>query len=193
MGIITKEEFRAICPDSSITDDRLTLLIESFTDYINSLGLYSLEFGKIIEFLKGNDTRKLYLNKRPVKNILTLECNDVEIDSTNYFNDERCVILKNSIFPAGMDIYEPTAGDYSRSGNILVEYEAGFIFPTEKIEGNIPSSLKFAICDLINFYVQDQESQNLSSYKISDISYTFKTYSEKYMPFMAVIESFISV
>lgn len=193
MGIITHEEFRAICPDSSITDDRLALLIESFTDYINSLGLYSLEFGKIIEFLKGNDTRKLYLNKRPVKNILTLECNDVEIDSTNYFNDERCVILKNSIFPAGMDIYEPTAGDYSRSGNILVEYEAGFIFPTGEIKGNVPSSLKFAICDLINFYVQDQESQNLSSYKISDISYTFKTYSEKYIPFMAVIESFISV
>lgn len=191
--IITVEDFRAICPNSSITDDKLVLLIEAFTDTINKMGLYSLEFGTVVEFLKGNDTNRLYLNKRPIQNILKLEINDTEIVDTDYFHDERCVILKNNIFLAGMDIYEPTAGDYSRSGNVLIEYEAGFVFPSNGVEGNVPASLKFAICDLINFYVAEQESGNLSAYKISDISYTFKSYQEKYMPFMSVIENYLSV
>ena len=73
------------------------------------------------------------------------------------------------------------------NNEIIVEYTGGFT------EETFPNLLIMVACDLINtLQLQTGEVGNLSSYKISDISYSWKSNAEIAGKFDSILENYRS-
>ena len=96
-----------------------------------------------------------------------------------------------------MDIYERTAENYTESAEVEVKYDGGWIFTDDGppvVPGTVPCDLKMAIAGLINGFESELSDEGkLSSYKISDIAYTFKSYTERNQTFNSIIYSYFPV
>lgn len=192
--IISLDEFKKLNSSLELTDNEIQVFLKVVTDYIHTLAGISLEEGKHTEYLYGNGTRRLYLIKRPIKEIIKILRNGNESNINDYVIENECIRLKRGIFFQGQDINEPyLAGKYTKSEYIEVTYIGGFKYPDEHEEGNVPWDLKMAIVNIISDIVLDNSEQGkLKSYSIADISYSFKTKAERSEVFIEMLRGYIS-
>ena len=137
-------------------------------------------------FQGGIDDKILYLVKRPVTSISKITFNNKEQASSSFgIYKERGVnfsriLPQNTRYPYGMS-------GICNNNEIIVEYMGGFTVDT------FPNLLIMVACDLINtLQLQTGEEGNLSSYKISDISYQWKSNVEITEKFDNILENYRS-
>lgn len=193
--IISEDEFRYLNSSLEISSEDLNILLNVATDYIHTLAGISLEKGEHTEYLHGNGTNKLYLEKRPINKLIKVLRNGREDNLNNYIVKNDCICLKRGIFYQGQDMYEPyLAGNYTQSEYIEITYIGGFEYPTAGGDkGNVPWDLKMAVVNIISEIIFDNSVQGkMKSYSISDISYSFKTKAERSEIFMDMLRGYIS-
>lgn len=149
--LITVEDYKRIT-GKTLADEELakveTLLGVAISQIENITG-YKLEVETLTEDYDYN--KRIYLNKRPVVEIVGIDSNDEYKNRRNYiefvkFRDCPCV---------------------TREKEIEVTYKAGY--------DELPDWLKYEICMLVNDFVNsmDEEASKYKTYKIDDISYSF--------------------
>jgi len=149
--LITVEDYKRIT-GKTLADEELakveTLLGIAISQIQNITG-YKLEVETIIEDYDYN--KRIYLNKRPVVEIVGIDSNDEYKSRGNYI---EFVNFRNC--PCNI-----------KEKEIEVTYKAGY--------DDLPDWLKYEISMLVNDFINsmDEESGKYKSYKIDDISYTF--------------------
>ena len=149
--LITVEDYKRIT-GKTLADEELakveTLLGIAISQIQNITG-YKLEVETIIEDYDYN--KRIYLNKRPVVEIVGIDSNDEYKSRGNYI---EFVNFRNC--PCNI-----------KEKEIEVTYKAGY--------DELPDWLKYEISMLVNDFINsmDEESGKYKSYKIDDISYTF--------------------
>lgn len=187
--IITVEEFKEFYPSSSLTDMQIQLYCEMMTEYIHELAGVSLEEGEYTETLKGNGQDTLYLKKRPVTSINSLEGNRTSFDDVMVNEYKNGIKRLYGVFYKGQDIFENTASMTSKSEIVKVTYTGGYKYGAE---GNVPTSLKYALAGMIQSYVDETTGEGkLKAYSRDDVSYTFKDSIERNQSFIAIIGRYI--
>ena len=137
-------------------------------------------------FQGGIDDKILYLVKRPVTAISKITFNNIEQASSSYGVYKEIAVRfdrhlpQNTRYPYGMS-------GICNNNEIIVEYTGGFTVDT------FPNLLIMVACDLINtLQLQTGEEGNLSSYKISDISYQWKSNAEITRKFNDILSNYRS-
>ena len=149
--LITVEDYKRIT-GKTLADEELakveTLLGIAISQIQNITG-YKLEVETIIEDYDYN--KRIYLNKRPVAEIVSINSDDEYKSRGNYiefvkFRDCPCA---------------------TREKEIEITYKAGY--------DELPDWLKYEICMLVNDFINsmDEEASKYKTYKIDDISYSF--------------------
>ncbi|MGL5951167.1 MAG: hypothetical protein ACRCZH_07090, partial [Cetobacterium sp.] len=144
--LLTLEEFRTFCPSSSLSDAQIEMYLNIATEVIHEYAGISLEEGEMTEILRGNNQNTLYVTKRPLTQILDIKSN---FDTENIIiNPAQNGIRRTSgVFYQGQDIEEPyMASQTSKSETILINYIGGYKYPSGEEKGNVPYSLKYAVC-----------------------------------------------
>lgn len=187
--IITVEEFKEFYPSSSLTDGQIRMYCQMMTEYIHELAGVSLEEGEYTETLKGNGEDTLYLKKRPVSSISSLEGNRTSLNDIVINEYKNGIKRLYGVFYKGQDIFENTASVTSKSEIIKITYVGGWKYGAD---GNVPISLKYALAGLIQSYVDETAGEGkLKAYSRDDVSYTFKDSVERNQSFIAIIGRYI--
>ena len=149
--LITVEDYKRIT-GKTLADEELakveTLLGIAISQIQNITG-YKLEVETIIEDYDYN--KRIYLNKRPVVEIVGIDSNDEYKSRGNYI---EFVNFRNC--PCNI-----------KEKEIEVTYKAGY--------DELPDWLKYEISMLVNDFINsmDEEAGKYKTYKIDDISYSF--------------------
>lgn len=149
--LITVEDYKRIT-GKILADEELakveTLLGIAISQIQNITG-YKLEVETIIEDYDYN--KRIYLNKRPVVEIVGIDSNDEYKSRGNYI---EFVNFRNC--PCNI-----------KEKEIEITYKAGY--------DELPDWLKYEICMLVNDFINsmDEEASKYKTYKIDDISYSF--------------------
>ena len=149
--LITVEDYKRIT-GKTLADEELakveTLLGVAISQIENMTG-YKLEVETLIEDYDYN--KRIYLNKRPVVEIVGINSNDEYKSRGNYIefvNFSNCACN-------------------TKEKEIEITYKAGY--------NELPDWLKYEICMLVNDFINsmDEEASKYKTYKIDDISYSF--------------------
>ena len=149
--LITIEDYKRIT-GKTLADEELakveTLLGIAISQIENVTG-YKLEVETLTENYDYN--KRIYLNKRPVVEIVGINSNDEYKSRGNYIefvNFSNCACN-------------------TKEKEIEVTYKAGY--------DELPSWLKYELCILVNDFINsmDEEASKYKTYKIDDISYSF--------------------
>ena len=149
--LIIVEDYKRIT-GKTLADEELakveTLLGVAISQIENITG-YKLEVETLIEDYDYN--KRIYLNKRPVVEIVGINSNDEYKSRGNYIefvNFSNCACN-------------------TKEKEIEVTYKAGY--------DDLPDWLKYEICMLVNDFINsmDEEASKYKTYKIDDISYSF--------------------
>ena len=146
--LITVEDYKRIT-GKTLADEELakveTLLGVAISQIENITG-YKLEVETLIEDYDYN--KRIYLNKRPVVEIVGIDSNDEYKSRGNYI---EFVNFRNC--PCNIK-------------EIEITYKAGY--------DELPDWLKYEICMLVNNFINsmDEEASKYKAYKIDDISYS---------------------
>ena len=149
--LITVEDYKRIT-GKTLADEELakveTLLGVAISQIENITG-YKLEVETLIEDYDYN--KRIYLNKRPVVEIVGIDSNDEYKSRGNYI---EFVNFRNCPCNA-------------KEKEIEATYKAGY--------DDLPDWLKYEICMLVNDFINsmDEEASKYKTYKIDDISYSF--------------------
>ena len=149
--LITVEDYKRIT-GKTLADEELakveTLLGIAISQIENITG-YKLEVETLTEDYDYN--KRIYLNKRPVAEIVSINSDDEYKSRRNYIE-----FVNFSNCPCNI-----------KEKEIEVTYKAGY--------DELPDWLKYEISMLVNDFINsmDEESGKYKSYKIDDISYTF--------------------
>ena len=149
--LITVEDYKRIT-GKTLADEELakveTLLGVAISQIENITG-YKLEVETLIEDYDYN--KRIYLNKRPVVEIVGIDSNDEYKSRGNYI---EFVNFSNCPYN-------------TKEKEIEVTYKAGYY--------ELPNWLKYEICMLVNDFINsmDEEASKYKTYKIDDISYSF--------------------
>ena len=149
--LITVEDYKRIT-GKTLADEELakveTLLGVAISQIENMTG-YKLEVETLIEDYDYN--KRIYLNKRPVVEIVGIDSNDEYKSRGNYI---EFVNFRNCPCNA-------------KEKEIEATYKAGY--------DELPDWLKYEICMLVNDFINsmDEEASKYKTYKIDDISYSF--------------------
>ena len=149
--LITVEDYKRIT-GKTLDDEELakieTLLGVAISQIENITG-YKLEVETLIEDYDYN--KRIYLNKRPVVEIVGIDSNDEYKSRGNYID-----FVNFSNCPCN-----------TKEKEIEVTYKAGY--------DELPDWLKYEICMLVNDFINsmDEEASKYKTYKIDDISYSF--------------------
>ena len=148
---ITADDYERITGKTLADDEKArveTLLSVAISQIENVTG-YKLEVETLTENYDYN--KRIYLNKRPVVEIVTINSDDEYKNRGNYiefvkFRDCPCA---------------------TREKEIEITYKAGY--------DELPDWLKYEICMLVNNFINsmDEEASKYKAYKIDDISYSF--------------------
>ena len=149
--LITIEDYKKVTGTTLADDEKArveTLLSVAISQIENMIG-YKLEVETLIEDYDYN--KRIYLNKRPVVEIVAINSDDEYKNRGNYiefvkFRDCPCA---------------------TREKEIEIIYKAGY--------DELPDWLKYEICMLVNNFINsmDEEASKYKTYKIDDISYSF--------------------
>ena len=149
--LITVEDYKRIT-GKTLADEELakveTLLSVAISQIENTTG-YKLEVETLTEDYDYN--KRIYLNKRPVVEIVGIDFNDRYKSRGNYI---EFVNFRNCPCNA-------------KEKEIEITYKAGY--------DELPDWLKYEICMLVNDFINsmDEEASKYKTYKIDDISYSF--------------------
>ncbi|WP_071124738.1 hypothetical protein [Leptotrichia massiliensis] len=149
--LITVEDYKRIT-GKTLADEELakveTLLSVAISQIENITG-YKLEVETLTEDYDYN--KRIYLNKRPVVEIVGIDFNDRYKSRGNYI---EFVNFRNCPCNA-------------KEKEIEITYKAGY--------DELPDWLKYEICILVNDFINsmDEEASKYKTYKIDDISYSF--------------------
>lgn len=149
--LITVEDYKGIT-GKTLADEELakveTLLSVAISQIENTTG-YKLEVETLTEDYDYN--KRIYLNKRPVVEIVGIDFNDRYKSRGNYI---EFVNFRNCPCNA-------------KEKEIEITYKAGY--------DELPDWLKYEICILVNDFINsmDEEASKYKTYKIDDISYSF--------------------
>ena len=149
--LITVEDYKRIT-GKTLADEELakveTLLSVAISQIENITG-YKLEVETLTEDYDYN--KRIYLNKRPVVEIVGIDFNDRYKSRGNYI---EFVNFRNC--PCNV-----------KEKEIEITYKAGY--------DELPDWLKYEICILVNDFINsmDEEASKYKTYKIDDISYSF--------------------
>lgn len=149
--LITIEDYKRIT-GKTLADEELakveTLLGVAISQIENMTG-YKLEVETLIEDYDYN--KRIYLNKRPVVEIVGIDSNDEYKSRRNYIE-----FVNFSNCPCNI-----------KEKEIEITYKAGY--------DELPDWLKYEICMLVNDFINsmDEEASKYKTYKIDDISYSF--------------------
>lgn len=149
--LITVEDYEKITGTTLADEEKArveTLLGIAISQIENTTG-YKLEVETLTEDYDYN--KRIYLNKRPVVEIVGIDFNDRYKSRGNYI---EFVNFRNCPCNA-------------KEKEIEITYKAGY--------DELPDWLKYEISMLVNDFINsmDEESGKYKSYKIDDISYTF--------------------
>lgn len=148
--LITVEDYKRIT-SKTLADEELakveTLLSIAISQIENITG-YKLEVETLAENYDYN--KRIYLNKRPVVEIVGIDSNDEYKSRGNY-----------------IDVNFSNCACNTKEKEIEVTYKAGY--------DDLPDWLKYEICMLVNDFINsmDEEASKYKTYKIDDISYSF--------------------
>ena len=149
--LITVEDYKGIT-GKTLADEELakveTLLSVAISQIENTTG-QKLEVETLTEDYAYN--KRIYLNKRPVVEIVGIDFNDRYKSRGNYI---EFVNFRNCPCNA-------------KEKEIEITYKAGY--------DELPDWLKYEICILVNDFINsmDEEASKYKTYKIDDISYSF--------------------
>jgi hypothetical protein len=149
--LITVEDYKRIT-GKTLADEELakveTLLSVAISQIENITG-YKLEVETLTEDYDYN--KRIYLNKRPVVEIVGIDFNDRYKSRGNYI---EFVNFRNCPCNA-------------KEKEIEITYKAGY--------DELPDWLKYEISILVNDFINsmDEEASKYKTYKIDDISYSF--------------------
>ena len=149
--LITVEDYKRIT-GKTLADEELakveTLLGIAISQIENITG-YKLEVEILTEDYDYN--KRIYLNKRPVVEIVGIDSNDEYKSRGNYIE-----FVNFSNCPCN-----------TKEKEIEITYKAGY--------DELPDWLKYEICILVNDFINsmDEEASKYKTYKIDDISYSF--------------------
>ena len=149
--LITVEDDKRIT-GKTLADEELakveTLLGIAISQIENITG-YKLEVETLTENYDYN--KRIYLNKRPVVEIVGIDSNDEYKSRGNYIE-----IVKFKSCPC-----------CDKEQELEITYKAGY--------DELPDWLKYEICMLVNDFINsmDEEASKYKTYKIDDISYSF--------------------
>jgi len=141
---------------------------------ISELG-YDPSYGEETDETVGTGDKIVYLQKRPVKEITSVYINGVLKDTDEFsVYKERACKYKEGIFQQGrIKNYKRTLSNFKNDDEIEITYNAGYT------SDEFPKDLLFLVCDMIKTSGMIADgSANLKSYSISDISYSFRDYTE---------------
>lgn len=149
--LITVEDYKKIAGTTLADNEKArveTLLSVAISQIENMTG-YKLEIETLTEDYDYN--KRIYLNKRPVVEIVNIDSDDEYKSRGNYIE-----ITKFKSCPC-----------CDKEQAIEITYKAGY--------DELPDWLKYEVCMLVNDFINsmDEESGKYKSYKIDDISYTF--------------------
>lgn len=167
-----------------ISDLWLDILWESLTQYLG----YDLSLGEKKDRLEGNNSHILYLVARPVVSLTEIQINDEEKSLEEFeILQENSIYYKNNCFWGGYGSCAISGlSEYPIQDIVNVTYQAGYTVE------DFPNLLIWAITSIYqNMKVNTTEEGNLKSYKISDISYTFKTLAENNQEINAVLSNYM--
>ena len=149
--LITVEDYEKITGTTLADNEkaRVETLLSVAISQIENITGYKLEVEILTEDYDYN--KRIYLNKRPVVEIVGIDFNDRYKSRGNYI---EFVNFRNC--PCNI-----------KEKEIEVTYKAGY--------DELPYWLKYEISMLVNDFINsmDEESGKYKSYKIDDISYTF--------------------
>ena len=149
--LIIVEDYKRIT-GKTLADEELakveTLLGVAISQIENMTG-YKLEIETLTEDYDYN--KRIYLNKRPVVEIVAINSDDEYKNRGNYIE-----FVKFRDCPCN-----------AKEKEIEVTYKAGY--------DDLPDWLKYEICMLVNDFINsmDEEASKYKTYKIDDISYSF--------------------
>ena len=149
--LITVEDYKKIT-GATLEDNekaRVETLLGIAISQIENVTGYKLEVETLTEDYDYN--KRIYLNKRPVVEIVSINSDDEYKSRGNYIE-----FVNFSNCPCN-----------TKEKEIEVTYKAGY--------DELPDWLKYEISMLVNDFINgmDEESGKYKSYKIDDISYTF--------------------
>ena len=149
--LITVEDYEKITGGTLADEEkaRVEALLNVGISQIENITGYKLEVEELVEDYDYN--KRIYLNKRPVVEIVAINSDDEYKNRGNYiefvkFRDCPCA---------------------TREKEIEITYKAGY--------DELPDWLKYEICMLVNNFINsmDEEASKYKTYKIDDISYSF--------------------
>ena len=149
--LITVEDYEKIAGTTLADNEKArveTLLSVAISQIENMTG-YKLEIETLTEDYDYN--KRIYLNKRPVVEIVNIDSDDEYKSRRNYIEITKF----------------KSCSCCGKEQAIEITYKAGY--------DELPSWLKYELCMLVNDFINgmDEESGKYKSYKIDDISYTF--------------------
>ena len=149
--LIIVEDYKRITGKTLANEElaKVETLLGVAISQIENITGYKLEVETLIEDYDYN--KRIYLNKRPVVEIVSINSDDEYKSRGNYI---EFVNFRNCPCNA-------------KEKEIEVTYKAGY--------DELPDWLKYEISMLVNDFINsmDEESGKYKSYKIDDISYTF--------------------
>lgn len=149
--LITVNDYEKITGKTLADDEkaRVEALLGIAISQIENVIGYKLEVEELIEDYDYN--KRIYLNKRPVTEIVGINSDDEYKSRGNYI---ELIEFKNC--PCD-----------TREREIEVTYKAGY--------DELPDWLKYEISMLVNDFINsmDEEASKYKTYKIDDISYSF--------------------
>lgn len=191
--IITVEELIKLS-SSDLDKDSAEIFAEMVTDYIHNLVGCSLEYGEMTERLRGNNQNRLYLKKRPVEKLISIVTNESSGNIDDYIVGREYIETKKGVFPQGFGLHFPYLAMRSLEDVIIeVTYLGGYKYPSDEDRGNVPWDLKMGIAMLVNQLIFDNsQNSNLTSYRISDIAYTFAEKTDRDEKFLSILRRHFS-
>lgn len=191
--IITAEELIKLS-SSDLDKDSAEIFAEMVTDYIHNLVGCSLEYGEMTERLRGNNQSRLYLKKRPVERLISIKTNEREGNINDYIIGREYLETKQGVFPQGFGLHFPYLAMKSLEDVIIeIKYIGGYKYPVDEDKGNVPWDLKLGIAMLVNQLIFDNsQNSNLTSYRISDIAYTFVEKTDRDDKFLSILRRHFS-
>ena len=149
--LIIVEDYKRITGKTLANEElaKVETLLGVAISQIENITGYKLEVETLIEDYDYN--KRIYLNKRPVVEIVGIDSNDEYKSRGNYIefvNFSNCACN-------------------TKEKEIEVTYKAGY--------DDLPDWLKYEICMLVNDFINsmDEEASKYKTYKIDDISYSF--------------------
>lgn len=153
-------------------ENLLSFYVEAICRKIEKFIGYPLAKTQRVDYLNGVNSCNLWLQRKPVTMINSVKNGGSLIPDTDYE-------LRDAEYTPSLRF------DYviPKCEELEVDNEAGYDI--------LPYDLQALLFDLINDFQSEMQNKGLSSYKISDISYTYRSYLDNENKFFSkIIDSF---